>query len=723
MKRNLFLVIVLLAATAAPSFAQEAKLVAVLKSSATLEEKSAACRQLARIATKESVPTLASLLGDEKLSYMARYVLETIPDPSVDAALRDALGKVKGRPLLGVIGSLGVRRDAKAVDAIAKLLASSDAETVQAAARALGNIGTPEAAKALEAALAGATGANQLAICEGLLRCAEALKAPAQASQSQEIYDRLFGLSQAPPQVRAAALRGAILIRGHVKGIPLLLDAIRGSDYVLTAAAARTSMELPGAEVTAALAAELLKLPADKQVLLINTLGYRGDASAGPALLALAAKGPDAVRLAAVENLTHLGYTPALPLLAKLSLAGGGELATAARTCLANFPGTEADAAIQAMLSNHDAKVRSLAVQMIGQRNIAGSTVKLLQAAEDDEETVRAAAFKALRQQAVIADLPGLLNVLVKVRSSADVQAAEVALLALCSRESRPAAKNVVIIKAEYGDLPAGPSAKVTRKVAAMVKAGVLAIEATNDSFGDPADGRVKQLRVEYSVNGVKNSLTVHEGETLTFTAISTPPAIVDAICGALSEARGEPKLALLRSLRTAGGPKALETIRAALADSNGQVKDTAQHILCDWPTADAVPLIADLVATAPTKTIKILALRGLVRLMPQAELPASKKFEMLKTAMGQTDRDEERRLVLSGLGNVPNDEAFALVAFCLDNPVLREEACIAAVAIAEKLDRSHDAHIAAVMTHVAKATTSKDLAGRANALARRAKD
>ena len=32
---------------------------------------------------------------------MARYALETIPDPSVDDALRDALGKLKGRPLHG----------------------------------------------------------------------------------------------------------------------------------------------------------------------------------------------------------------------------------------------------------------------------------------------------------------------------------------------------------------------------------------------------------------------------------------------------------------------------------------------------------------------------------------------------------------------------------------------------------------------------------------------
>lgn len=129
----LILAAALLATTTAHAFAQEAELLAVLRSEATVQQKSAACRQLARVATKQAVPTLAALLGDEKLSHMARYALEAIPDPSVDDALRDALGKVQGRPLLGVIGSLGVRRDAKAVDALAGLLKQPD--TAAAAAR------------------------------------------------------------------------------------------------------------------------------------------------------------------------------------------------------------------------------------------------------------------------------------------------------------------------------------------------------------------------------------------------------------------------------------------------------------------------------------------------------------------------------------------------------------------------------------------------------------
>ena len=51
-----------------PAFvAPEAQLIAVLKSDAKQKEKADACRQLAVAGTKEAVPFLAALLGDEKL--------------------------------------------------------------------------------------------------------------------------------------------------------------------------------------------------------------------------------------------------------------------------------------------------------------------------------------------------------------------------------------------------------------------------------------------------------------------------------------------------------------------------------------------------------------------------------------------------------------------------------------------------------------------------------
>jgi HEAT repeat protein len=190
----------------------ESKLIAVLKSDAPQKAKADACRELARVGTKNAVAPLAALLGDEKLSHMARYGLEPIPDPAVDTALRDALTKVKGRNLVGVIGSIGVRRDHHAVDGLSKHLTDADPEVVQASARALGRIGTLDASKALEKALAKTPAANHLAFYEGLFRCADSLRAQGQRDRAREIYAQL-NTDKAPAQVRAGATRAVDAIR------------------------------------------------------------------------------------------------------------------------------------------------------------------------------------------------------------------------------------------------------------------------------------------------------------------------------------------------------------------------------------------------------------------------------------------------------------------------------------------------------------------------------
>src|SRR5262245_32097000 len=82
-------------AAEASSRNESQKLISVIQSGATEKEKADACRELARVGGKEAVGPLIALLPDEKLSHMARYALETIPDPSVDKALRDSLSKLQ----------------------------------------------------------------------------------------------------------------------------------------------------------------------------------------------------------------------------------------------------------------------------------------------------------------------------------------------------------------------------------------------------------------------------------------------------------------------------------------------------------------------------------------------------------------------------------------------------------------------------------------------------
>jgi hypothetical protein len=81
----------------------------------------------------------------------------------------------------------------------------------------------------------------------------------------------------------------------------------------------------------------------------------------------------------------------------------------------------------------------------------------------------------------------------------------------------------LVIRKAVYGDLPSGPSADVTDDVAELVRKNSLTVDATNERFGDTASGRVKKLRVDYTLDGVSKSQTVAENATMRIAAGDQP--------------------------------------------------------------------------------------------------------------------------------------------------------------------------------------------------------
>ncbi len=401
-KLNLILIVAVLLSAVPCSFGQTTvpatreqvdRLIAVLKSDATRKEKADACRLLALVGTKEAIPVLASLLGDEELSHMARYALEPMPYPEVDAALREALGNVEGRQLVGVIDSLGVRRDSKAVEPLTALLENANADVAQGAARALGAIGTPDAAEGLQKALAKAPAANRLALCEGLFRCAERLMDQGQTQSAVLIYDRLRALPNAAHQVRGGALRGAILARGK-DGLDLLKESLGSKDYILFSAAVQTAQEMPGVKVTQALAAELSKLPEDNAILVIETLGKRGDEAAISALSAVAKNGPKAVRLAAIEAMPMIGDAAAAPALVELVGDSDGDIAKTAKECLAAIPGQKIDAVVMDMLGSKDADDQLAAVELIGRRRMASAVPALLKAAGGSDAKVRPAALK-----------------------------------------------------------------------------------------------------------------------------------------------------------------------------------------------------------------------------------------------------------------------------------------------------------------------------------------
>lgn len=408
---------------------KERSLIRTLTSKAPPDEKALACKQLSISGTKKAVPALAALLTDRRLASWARIALEAIPDPAADAALRRAMGKLKGNLAVGVINSVGNRRDAQAVTGLAKKLKDGDAQVASAAAVALGKIGGDKAARALERALPSAPAEVRPAIAEGCIRCAEGFLAQQKTAEAITLYDLVRGAS-VPQQKILEATRGAILARGP-DGIPLLLDQLRAADKAQFGMGLRTARELPGREVTETLAAELQQCAPNRQPRILLALAERGDPAALPVVVAAAGDGPKELRLMAVGLLERLGNVTSVPALLEAAVSSDAELAQAAEGVLARLPGKDVDADLLSRLSPATGKLRRILIELAAQRRIDGALPGIVASLQDGDAHVCTAAVQAvgsLGAEREAVELAKLVEKTHDTKHRADIEAALVAI-------------------------------------------------------------------------------------------------------------------------------------------------------------------------------------------------------------------------------------------------------------------------------------------------------
>ncbi len=402
------------------------KLASYLSTDATFDAKDFCCRQLYVCATAAEIPAVAKLLPDEKLSHMSRYVLERMTEPAAGAALRDAMATVKGNLLIGVVNSLGARRDVEAVPALIKMLGGADAPLCAAAAAALGRIAGPDATKALAAAKASGNADVKSAVIDSYLLCADDLLKGGKKAEAVAIYEELRDASQ-PARIRLAALRG-IVVASPEKAIPILIDGFKSGDSMTQAQASGFVRQISGEEATKAFAAALPSIAPAGQVVLIETLAARGDVAAKPAILALVKSDNEAVRIAAIKAIGSLGNASDITLLADLAAKTGPER-DAARQAIARVRGADADEAILGLVAKAPPEMRAELLKALGARRAVSVVPALLDmAAKDDQETVRCAALDALGLLAADKDFPALVNRLVAAKTDAEREAAKKAM-------------------------------------------------------------------------------------------------------------------------------------------------------------------------------------------------------------------------------------------------------------------------------------------------------
>ncbi len=414
--------------------AEEATLIAVLKGGDDWFAKDAACRRLRVIGTEHSVPALAALLPDEKLSHIARYALEPMPFPEAGKALRDALGQTQGLPKAGVVISLGARRDVDAVPLLIPLLTDANTDVARAAAGALGRIAAPQSVKGLLAAQNSVSLSVKPALYEGLLAAGQRLDEKGKHRRAAKIFKRLLSPERAM-NVRMGAFRGLAYAK---PGADRIEDALEGDDPVLRDMAAQIVAETSGKKDTKYYAKELPELPVEGQVALLRGLAARKDPAARPAVAQVTGSQDKAVKLAALKALGTLGGPENVSMLVGLLAAEDADVAAAAAQTLVDMQGEEIDAALATSFAGFIGPVRVKVLELLTNRR-AGQTVPLaVQSLNDKDAALRIAGLHALQRRGGPNEAPGIIALLLKNGDPAERAAMQSALSAIGVRTGEP---------------------------------------------------------------------------------------------------------------------------------------------------------------------------------------------------------------------------------------------------------------------------------------------
>lgn len=404
----------------------EIGLIGVLKDpSATYAGKREACRFLWIVGTARSVPVLARMLGDPKLADMARYGLERNPDPSAAAALRNALNHAAGPARIGLINSLGDRRDAASVPVLARMCHDHDARVAEAAITALGKIATPAAFEALYR-----LPQQNLAVDQAELKCLRAMLAAGRVRQAYGNLLRLSGPGH-PWVVRLAAAQELVDARAPGASA-VVFGLLKAPEPGLQVAAARLCGLLRDEASTLRAIRVAPSLGAAQQTALITALGDRHVIRALPLAVQLTRSEDPVLRVAAIQAVGHIGGKPAVDRLADMLAAGVAR--DAAREALATMRGRAAEAELLALASQGSAEMRAALMPVLAERPSPGALGVMMKAASAGTGTAAVEALRALGRVAGAAQYPELVKDLADARSDDVRDAAQSAVVATAQR-------------------------------------------------------------------------------------------------------------------------------------------------------------------------------------------------------------------------------------------------------------------------------------------------
>ncbi len=400
----------------------ERKLIAVVASKdATQAGKAVACRFLQQIGSAKCIDAMSGLLGDEILSDYARLVLERLKSADADKAMRDALEQAPDKAKVGILASLGERRDVKTVKAAAKLANSDNPAVAGAAIRTIGKIGGREAARCLLSMQP----AKELVPVQmqAMVACVRSLSGRTAVSLCEKV---LAGPSD---PCRTAALR-ELTTADAAKASDLIVAAIKGNDLKLRRGALGIVADTKGPRMTRTMVNLLKVLPTDRKAELIVALGARADTAAIGSITAYLESKDAVVRNAAIKAAGKLGDAGVVKFL--LHAAGSPESEAAVTKAIAGMKGDGIDAVLVESLKFRN--LRQAAIRACIARGCTEAVGDLLKLLKDIDADVRKDAWAGLAALADADDMDSIMKAVIEISDAKDLVLAEGAIKEIFSR-------------------------------------------------------------------------------------------------------------------------------------------------------------------------------------------------------------------------------------------------------------------------------------------------
>ncbi|MGC8829296.1 MAG: HEAT repeat domain-containing protein [Verrucomicrobiia bacterium] len=343
-------------------------------------------RMLEYIGGDESVETLVSIMkeNDLELRECARRALEKNPSKAAVTALRGMLTSEQDKNMrIGLIHSLGEKRDADSVTLISRYLDTP--ETASVAALALGKIATEQAINALSKALNKVSTAGD-ALIEAANRNLSGGNVKLARTAYQTVYDN----------AKETITRGAALV-GLAKADPegsfrIVNGALNNNSDELLQRAAIIAIKEGYKDYSRRLMAAFPTLNPQAKVHILEIV----DKSVEGDVIKATKETDQSVRMAAINSLSKIGGATSVPVLIGIAASGSQPEKSAAESALATISGPGVDAAIEKAALAGETASRVVAINSISSRRQFSSIPVLMRLISDDDAEVKKAAMKAI---------------------------------------------------------------------------------------------------------------------------------------------------------------------------------------------------------------------------------------------------------------------------------------------------------------------------------------